>query len=190
MKKLFSILILIFSLSALVTSCIKRNIKPVNQLSLLPPATQTGARTFGCLVNGQAFVPKNQSIYQGPRIQCNYEFLSGGYYFTVLIANVDSNNNNEAFSILLQTDSLSIQEGQKITLEEYFTSGKASGTYSIGTYPQIPIYHTDNRHNGQLFISHLDLMKQIVSGTFYFTAINSAGDTVKVTDGRFDLVYN
>ncbi len=33
--------------------------KSVNQLSLLPPITDTGANTFGCLVNNIASLPKN-----------------------------------------------------------------------------------------------------------------------------------
>ncbi|MDP3665037.1 MAG: hypothetical protein Q8R50_00025, partial [Sediminibacterium sp.] len=35
--------------------------KSVNQLSLLPPITNTGANTFGCLVNGVAMLPKSGS---------------------------------------------------------------------------------------------------------------------------------
>jgi hypothetical protein len=77
----------ILSALLLSASCKKHVVKPADQLSLLPPATQTGARTFGCLVNGLAFVPKNQSIIEGPDMQCNYIFLNGGYYFLVGIVN-------------------------------------------------------------------------------------------------------
>jgi hypothetical protein len=31
--------------------------------------------------------------------------------------------------------------------------------------------------------------KGIASGTFWFTAVNDKGDTVKVTNGRFDVHY-
>lgn len=46
------------------------NLKP-------PPATQTGARTFGCLVDGKVFV-HNDGV-----INCFYQWTDGGYYFGV-----------------------------------------------------------------------------------------------------------
>ena len=32
----------------------------------LPPATQTGANTFGCLINGKVFIPKDKTGYTPP----------------------------------------------------------------------------------------------------------------------------
>ncbi|MGI4884718.1 MAG: hypothetical protein ACRYFR_07130 [Janthinobacterium lividum] len=40
---------------ALLLGCKKNEQAPVDQL---PPATQTGANTFGCLLNGQTWTPK------------------------------------------------------------------------------------------------------------------------------------
>ena len=31
----------------------------------LPPATQTGANTFGCLINGKVFQPRSGGLYEG-----------------------------------------------------------------------------------------------------------------------------
>ena len=51
-------------------------------------------------------------------------------------------------------------------------------------------YWTDSIITGQLTITHFDQQKQIVSGTFYFDAVEAtSGDTVHVTDGRFDMNY-
>src|SRR6185503_9360933 len=51
MTKIFPLLLL----SVLLTgNCKKDNI---DELSKLPPATQSGANTFGCLINGSAFIP-------------------------------------------------------------------------------------------------------------------------------------
>jgi ABC-type uncharacterized transport system substrate-binding protein len=38
-------------------------------------------------------------------------------------------------------------------------------------------------------VSKFDTINRIVAGTFYFTAIDSSGKTVKVTNGRFDIKY-
>src|SRR5258705_5883613 len=43
----------------LLPNCNKNQPKPKTELEKLPPATQTGAYTFGCLVNGKAWVPQS-----------------------------------------------------------------------------------------------------------------------------------
>ena len=52
-------------------------------------------------------------------------------------------------------------------------------------------YDTDSLHNGELTISHFDSAKRIVSGRFHFTAVIKQGncekDTIRVTEGRFDI---
>lgn len=172
----------------LSASCKKHVVPPVDQLSLLPPATQTGARTFGCLVNGRAFVPKNRSFLEGPIMQCNYIYTSGGFYFDVSGGN--DNSNGTPVSILIQTDSLAIKEGQTLPLTGYATAGEASGTYITSASSVSPLlyFHTNSNVGGQVSITHMDTIKQIVSGTFYFTAVTN-GDTVKITNGRFDMPY-
>ena len=44
-------------------------------IDCLPPATQTGAGTFGCLVNGVPFVDNSG------RFNCFYQLVNGKYYF-------------------------------------------------------------------------------------------------------------
>ncbi len=41
----------------LIAASCKKNKPPKTELEKLPPATQTGANTFGCLLNGVAFTP-------------------------------------------------------------------------------------------------------------------------------------
>ncbi len=91
------------------TACKKHTITPVNQLSLLPPATQTGARTFGCLVNGQAYIPQNQNLLEGPDLQCNYIYTEGGYHLTV--AGGNKNSAGVLSDVIVGTDSLAVAEG-------------------------------------------------------------------------------
>ena len=63
--------------------------------------------------------------------------------------------------------------------------GQAYGGYVV----DYPPYYTNSTYTGELYLSKFDTIQQIASGTFYFTAIKSAGDTVKVTNGRFDMHY-
>ena len=104
MKILRPLIFVIFSLTLLSSSCKKQVVQPVSELSKLPPATQTGARTFGCLVNGHAFVPQNNlRLLQGPTMQCNYIYLSRGFYFNVSAGANDGNGN--PVGMVIQTDS-------------------------------------------------------------------------------------
>ena len=58
--KTFLLLILTFPLWGLgVFSCSKDNPAPEDTLAKLPPETQTGANTFGCVINGQVFYPRD-----------------------------------------------------------------------------------------------------------------------------------
>ncbi len=167
--------LIIFFILASVTACKKHNVTPVNQLSLLPPATQTGARTFGCLINGQAFVPGNQSVLEGPNLQCDYEYVGRGYYFEVKCSNKYSDGSVK--SILVGTDSLTIREGQVLKLTGSPSAGAAGASYNIFSLSGNFIYQTSPTLTGLLTIKKLDSIKQIVSGTFYFNVLNNVGDT-------------
>ena len=58
MKNIILILITTFTLSC----CNKEDDNPQNPIDQLPLATQTGANTFGCLINGEPFVVTNTSL--------------------------------------------------------------------------------------------------------------------------------
>ncbi|GAC1311185.1 MAG: hypothetical protein NVSMB24_30020 [Mucilaginibacter sp.] len=184
MKTFPIITITILSGLLLSASCKKHVVQPVNQLSLLPPATQTGARIFGCLVNGKAFVPENASIIQGAHLQCNYIYTNGGYYFILGLSN---NDNGLVKGMRIGTDSLALTQGHMYKLTAS-GQGNANGEYFL-LGASNKDYFTTNVVSGSLLITKLDPATQIVSGTFYFKAINAPGDTVSVTDGRFDMPY-
>ena len=63
-----NLLILLFATFTL-SCCDKDKDNPQNPVDQLPPETQTGKNTFGCLINGEPFVVSNTSnqtaIYQG-----------------------------------------------------------------------------------------------------------------------------
>ena len=81
-------LILIFLATLTLSCCNKDDDKtPIEQL---PPATTTGANTAGCLVNGQAFLPKGSSQF-GPTLSCFYQQHQDGYHFGLGIVEKGSN---------------------------------------------------------------------------------------------------
>jgi len=182
MKQLLLITASIILLSA---SCKKhKTVKPIDQL---PPETQTGANTFGCLVNGQAFKPAGAQL-MGGALQCNYQFVNSAYYF-VLVGRHQSTN-SLLTSVGLYTDSLPIQTDNKLVLKMR-AKGNPSGDYfkalSASQYEQ---YETNGTsYIGELCVKKFDSINQIISGTFWFDAVNSNGQKVEVREGRFDVHY-
>ena len=73
-----SLLIIIATFLLLGSSCKKD--KLVNEIDKLPPATQTGANTFGCLVNGKAWIAQNKdcSIICDDPFTVSYDGNFGG----------------------------------------------------------------------------------------------------------------
>lgn len=185
MKNLIFSILAFSSIFFLSVSCKKQ---PVDQLSLLPPATQTGANTFGCLVNGRAFIPKTKGLLTGggggAPIQSQYMLISANGTVFYIAARRDIDNGS-ADGVDVSTDSLKISEGEILPLTKSFTPGRAAGFYGIN----LTSYQTNTNATGQLTITHLDTIKQIVSGTFYFNAVSKVGDTVRITNGRFDVHY-
>jgi len=64
----------IFFSFILLTTCCKKD----DANDQLPPATQTGAGSFACKVNGQNFIDTS-----GGYFNCFYQYLDGEYYFGI-----------------------------------------------------------------------------------------------------------
>ena len=171
MKKAFYFLLLFVS-SISFLSCDDDDKKTTNPIDQLPPITQTGKNTFGCLINGEPFIVRNTydqvAMHQGGGL-----FIGGGNDFNDLSSHI---------SMLVGE---SITEGHIYTLN---TSTSPKGEYYINTC----FYFTTPIYTGTLEITHFDQVNYIISGKFEFQAIaDNCGneEVINVTDGRFDLEY-
>ncbi|MEO7801559.1 MAG: hypothetical protein ABIR81_06155 [Ginsengibacter sp.] len=70
-------IVLIFCFFLITASC-KKNNTPTDE-DQLPPATQTGANTFGCLINGKVWLPKGYSNTGTPNPKISFEILPAKY---------------------------------------------------------------------------------------------------------------
>jgi len=172
MKNIFLSLLTAFTLIA----CYHDDYIP--KISDLPPATQTGKNTAGCLINGQAFIRYGL----GSSFNCFYQDgLNFGLGFdwktskTIKAINIASLNQH-------------LEEGQTYQLKEY-AAGSKYGEYVIfGEVSDIE-YKTTSLVTGELTITHHDFDHAIISGTFWFDAINDKGEKIEVREGRFDAKY-
>ncbi len=168
-------IILVLALSVLALQCKEDEPEVVNQLDLLPPATQTGKNTFGCLVNGQAWVPETSNdmvaMYQAEILH-----IGGKAYPEIGEQNI----------------SFTTTESEAIANETFDLTNAPSSFARSNWYTTdsvICLYDMEDTREGTLTISHFDREEFIVSGTFAFTMIKGDCDTLRVTDGRFDMHY-
>ena len=174
-----SLLLLFIFLSGL-SACKKSTI---SELDKLPPASQYGANTFGCLVNGKAFLPKTWGFLAPYKSSADYiPSPIGG----LVIYGRYKNDQGEYSMVGLITDSLEVSEGQTL---KWNTRAPGNAVGFLDNTPSGFIYTTDQKSPGTLTITKLDLVNKIISGTFDFDVSNSNGETVKITNGRFDIHF-
>lgn len=163
--------------------------KPGTEEEQLPPITQNGANTFGCLINGKVWLPKGwDGRFPNSRITIDPTYADGD--LTVRVYRIDGGIN---LSMSLTSDSI-----------------KNTGTYQIGTLTRafFVIIKSDiasgswycnanngwgggnpNNISGYIKITRYDLVNRIFSGEFEITFNNidcGLGDPVRITQGRFD----
>ena len=152
-------------------------VAPIDQL---PPATRAGQYTFGCLVNGEAFVPENTND------------ITAIYQQGVLVIGTDADTENSTQGIVFTLRATEII-AQSYNLIPSFDRGtkfnNAKYDASQNSYTNICRYEYEDLIEGRLTITHFDDDNYIVSGTFEFTTATEGCDTIRVTDGRFDIPY-
>lgn len=173
MKKL----LLLFMFAITFSCCNKDDDNP----QTLPPATQTGAGTFACYVNGKPFIDTS-----GGYFNCFYQFTGGEYYFGIQGADTVG----MITGVGLGTDKKQIEQGITYQLIEP-TDGNANG--GIGITKSVSsgtISYTNSQYTGEFTITKLDFTNHIVSGTFWFDVENPyTGETIQIREGRFDTLF-
>ena len=172
MRKIFLLLLTSFFLS-----CCSSDELP----KTLPAATQTGAGTFACTVNGKPFIDRS-----GGYFNCYYQYVEGEYYFAIQ----GRNKNEEMRTVVLSTTAKTITEGETLLLFEN-VDGNAwgGGKFTSSIFGDNASY-TNSQYTGELTITKLDFTNNIISGTFWFDVENPyTGETVQIRDGRFDTLF-
>ena len=158
----------------LLWSCRKEKVRPIDKL---PPITQEGKNTFGCLVNGEAWIPKGNNGTRNLYISYDPTWNNGA--FTLSTYRITSNSNQ---GLTLFADNINYQK--QFTFHPPVTS-------IILFDNNICYYDRDNKEyrKGTLTITKLDVPNQIIAGTFEAILAKPGCDTVRITDGRFDMKF-
>lgn len=166
---------LLLSLILTISSC-QNDDDDTPPIEQLPPATMTGENTFGCLINGEAFIdigPGN-NFYQ--QVNGEFFFLVGGLSDETFISQV-----------LIASNGIEVDDNQ-----DYILSCNEPNSY----YAELSIRNTFldlqtcDTSFGNFFLTKFDLNTQVASGTFEFDVIDPRDNTlVEVREGRFDVTF-
>ncbi|WP_310396475.1 hypothetical protein [Hymenobacter sp.] len=163
----------------LLTQCSKCKQDDPAPLDQLPPATQTGANTFGCLVNGQAYTPKGSNGMSNFYVSYDPTFRGGA--FGIETYRVE----DKGLTRYLNIDAAPINAVGSYSLnlgagEVLYSSGE--GSLCGFMYDSRDVTY----RKATLIITRFDKNSRIVAGTFDAVIARNGCDTLKITQGRFD----
>ncbi|CAL2105128.1 conserved exported hypothetical protein [Tenacibaculum sp. 190524A02b] len=183
--KIATLKIAFFLLAISFTNCSKDE-APIPPLQQLPPMTQVGANTVGCLVNGEVFLPHQKKLFGAPSYSCFHQFLEGNYEFGLGF----SSNQGTHRQVIIGTNKLEFTEGQTYQLKAEQPENSVYAYISVEAGAKQG-YRTTDKVTGELTITKLNPTQAIISGTFWFDAKRANTDEViKIRDGRFDMQYS
>lgn len=153
----------------LLQACIFFDKDQPKPADVLPPYTQQGANTIGCLVDGRVLVPG---------------FSMADKYFGW--SSVDND-----FTFYIDRD------GERVEIGVWDGTVTDTGYYDlkyIRNKREVSYYHPvtagGESVEGKLHIKYWDKQKHIMAGTFHFDAMKGDSSIIKITKGRFDMIYN
>ena len=178
--KLNLIVVTIVCVTSLSFQC--RKDKPDVQ-NELPPVTQSGQNIFACHINGDSWISdKGLSNMGGAISSDSFDVVgtrqySDGHLEKLLIRLYGSYNPSiTTYSLNNTTTSYAI-----------YNRTSAKSCFSIsGGYGDVIVRKVTG---GTVTITKRDTINRIISGTFSFYVPTDFCDTLKVTDGRFDIKY-
>lgn len=182
---------ILFLTITLALSCCSKDDKQIAEIDKLPPATQTGANTAGCLLNGQAFLPKGNSQF-GPILNCFYQQNQDGFHLGLSINNKE--NSSIYKTVQFATNPIQLEENTTYSLVAKIINSNNTyisnfAEYNIISFNGDTNYITTITNTGELRVTKLNTQQKIISGTFWYDAIDTHGEIIKIREGRFDMHY-
>ena len=175
-------LIICFALGSILLFSCKKDVEE------LPPATQTGAHTFGTKVNGEMWMPAQFGPFPGNILEGHWAAGNGLY---INARNLASSPNETEFEIYLNGVTGPGVYPLNTTLIGPTTAANYAYYVKRNISPQNE-WMTSAQYSGSVNLTRVDTVAGIVSGTFQFSMINlyNAPEPLTVTEGRFDIRTN
>lgn len=190
---------LIYILSLITLTACNKDDNTETPQDQLPPITQTGANTAGCIINGKVLIPKNGSqaiggppLY-GMNVNAGINFsepIIGDDYWQLEIANKRDPN---SAGIVLWIKDMQQGIGNYIINQsngELYADGPNNNQVIAGIKENgVQKTYWSGNNAGTITITRFDYLNGIRSGIFNVTLYNKDNPTeiIQVTDGRFDI---
>ena len=179
MKKKFSLFLLI---CLAFCACKKER----SELDKLPAATQTGANTFGCLVNGRAWIAGiDCSLLCPSAILVDYDPAKGGH-ISIKTKYLNLNENADQ-SIGIGLDSVKFKRIYKTQPDSLQMGVNYRNSYAAVNCRLFLPNDPKVISKGLIQVTKFDLAQGIIAGTFDYTVSIAGCETVHFTNGRFDV---
>ncbi|HMQ50229.1 MAG TPA: hypothetical protein PKA00_22630 [Saprospiraceae bacterium] len=186
-KHLFHLFWVLLALPLLWAGCdrkekITTKFEPTGEL---PPITSEGVGSFGCLVNGEVWLPLGGPYFGlGSQFRYSYHEPTGSLDIGCS-RRIKNENGLDSVRQLMTINGKVFQDSINLGLfqdslncNSLTTAWTGEPFLLIGSLP----WHLD--------IHHLDTEKNIIAGTFSFSvAKEDCPDTIHITEGRFDIHY-
>ncbi|SHM27654.1 DUF6252 family protein [Hymenobacter psychrotolerans] len=156
----------------------------------LPPATQRGANTGGCLINGERFVAMG---WGGSLLSNPIPPLGGGFFYDSLYSlriNGVYQNQNTTLTLFFRSQALGTHylNQNTLSLDQGGLRIETLNHATLMASGPSELYITNSRNTGIIILSYANKTNGISAGTFEFTAASQAdpAKTITITHGRFD----
>lgn len=180
-----------------ITGCQKDDASDSHLPDELPPITQSGEQTFGCLLNGEIWIPKHysNSIVNPPVVlEANWDIWNGS------ILNVYANHfrNRDDENSPREVLGFSININDNVAKDTMYLQHKIEPSHFFYEKDQIAIsqfkvYISIENSSSWIYFSRLDTINRVASGTFSIDLLNyedkTDNDTIQIRDGRFDVRF-
>ena len=158
------------------------------EVSELPAATQTGAMTFGAKIDGKNWAPARFGVVPATNL------LEAFWSSTESIIITARNFSVEPTETIFELQVGGLNDHQSVyPLNQTFSkpSHVGYGYFIKRTINPVDEWQTSTENVGTVVITKWDKTNHILSGTFEFKAGSTytAGETINVTDGIFDVKY-
>ncbi|ADQ81816.1 hypothetical protein [Riemerella anatipestifer] len=188
MKKLLYVALI--GLNAM--SCTDRTAREV-YTPQLPPITQTGANTFGAIINGKVMIPRNSIGYIPPgNSHYAVRYYTSSNYEEIQASDAKDGTGNIYIYIEKQSNSPEFITGNFIFQD---SNGSSESSFAKGIMMTVYLKNNTSPFNKYLSLANTGSItitrndSNVISGTFSCKLKNKDNpeDIIEVKDGRFDF---
>jgi len=165
----------------------------------LPPITQTGANTFGAIVDGRIFVPKTTisstpggSLIKGLEVYVGSNFFDSKGDDKWFISTYNSEDSPSIYIYIYLPTLLDSPKNFIINKSDGSDRFDLANAHIFCLINKGSLQYLSFENSGELNFSKIDINKGIYSGSFYTKLKNkdNENDIIEITNGRFDINLN